>query len=70
MIFESLVVRDVEGERSFPRKELPLHVGTGNECQLRLPGPGGDAIAMLDLLERHVAEHAGGDVVEVTSRPR
>ena len=25
---------------------------------------------MLDLLERHVAEHAGGDVVEVTSRPR
>ena len=51
MIFESLVVRDVEGERSFPRKELPLRVGTGNECQLRLPGPGGDAIAMLDLLD-------------------
>jgi len=51
LIFESLVVRDVEGERSFPRKALPLRVGTGNECQLRLPGPGGDAIAMLDLLD-------------------
>ena len=51
MSFENLVVRDVEGERSFPREELPLRVGTGNECQVRLPGPGGEAVAMLDLLD-------------------
>ncbi len=49
--FESLVIRDVEGERSFGRDMLPLRVGTGNDCQLRLPGPGGEPVALLDLLD-------------------
>jgi formylglycine-generating enzyme required for sulfatase activity len=49
--FEDLVIRSVEGERRFRRDELPLRVGTGGDCQLRLPGPGGEPVAMLDLLD-------------------
>ncbi len=51
MSFEDLVIRSVEGERRFRRDELPLRVGTGGDCQLRLPGPGGEPVAMLDLLD-------------------
>jgi len=49
--FENLVIRSVEGERSFGIDELPLRVGTGAECQLGLPGPGGEPVAQLDLLD-------------------
>jgi len=49
--FDDLVIRDVGGERRFGRDELPLRVGTGSDCQLRLPGPGGEAVALLDLLD-------------------
>jgi len=48
---EDLVIRDVAGERRFGTDQLPLRVGTGAECELRLPGPGGAAVAMLDLLD-------------------
>ncbi len=51
MSFGNLVVRDVAGERSFGSDALPLRVGTGSECQIRLPGPGGEPVAMLDLLD-------------------
>lgn len=51
MSFEDLRVRDVSGERSFGRDQLPLRVGTGSDCQVRLPGPGGAPVAMLDLLD-------------------
>jgi len=49
--FEDLIVRDVNGERRFGRGELPLRLGTGGDCQVRLPGPGGAPVAMLDLLD-------------------
>ena len=48
---EELVIRSVEGERRFGKEELPLRVGTGGDCQLRLPGPGGEPVALLDLLD-------------------
>ena len=51
MSFDHLIIRDVEGERRFDRTKLPLRVGTGNNCQLRLPGPGGEPVARLDLLD-------------------
>ncbi|NQV86468.1 MAG: PEGA domain-containing protein [Woeseiaceae bacterium] len=51
MSFEDLVVRSVEGERRFGRSELPLRVGTGSDCSLRLPGPGGAPVALIDLLD-------------------
>ena len=51
MTLKHLIVKTVEGEVSYSRKELPLRVGTGNDCQVRLPGPGGSAVAMFDLLD-------------------
>ena len=51
MSFDHLTIRDVEGDRRIGASELPLRVGTGHECQLRLPGPGGEPVALLDLLD-------------------
>ena len=51
MSFDQLIIRDVEGERRMAASELPLRVGTGSNCQLRLPGPGGEPIALIDLLD-------------------
>jgi len=46
-----IVIRDSEGERRFASDALPLRIGTGNDCELRLPGPGGQAVALLDELD-------------------
>ena len=51
MSFQDLLIRDVQGERSYGRQDLPLRVGTGTDCQVRLPGPGGEPVALLDLLD-------------------
>ena len=51
MTLKHLIVKTFEGEVSYSRKELPLRVGTSNDCQVRLPGPGGSAVAMFDLLD-------------------
>ena len=51
MSFDHLFIRDVEGERRIDSSELPLRVGTGTDCQLRLPGPGGGPVMLLDLLD-------------------
>jgi hypothetical protein len=48
---DHLLIRDVEGERRVAASQLPLRVGTGSECALRLPGPGGAPVALLDLLD-------------------
>ena len=49
--FDHLIVKDVEGERRFDNASLPLRVGTGSDCNLRLPGPGGGPVVLLDLLD-------------------
>jgi formylglycine-generating enzyme required for sulfatase activity len=49
--FDHLVISDVEGERRITGDALPLRVGTGSDCDLRLPGPGGEAVALVDLLD-------------------
>jgi formylglycine-generating enzyme required for sulfatase activity len=49
--FDELFVRDVEGERRLGGGELPLRVGTGSDCNIRLPGPGGAPVALIDLLD-------------------
>jgi formylglycine-generating enzyme required for sulfatase activity len=49
--FDCLFVRDVEGERRVDSHALPLRVGTSGDCELRLPGPGGEAVALVDLLD-------------------
>lgn len=51
MNFDHLFIRDLEGERRVAASELPLRVGTGADCTLRLPGPGGAPVALLDLLD-------------------
>ncbi len=51
MSFDHLFIRDVEGERRVDAGALPLRVGTGSDCELRLPGPGGGPVALLDLLD-------------------
>ena len=47
----NLFIRDVEGERRIDTARLPLRVGTGSDCALRLPGPGGGPVMLLDLLD-------------------
>ena len=51
MSFDCLFVRDVDGERRVESHALPLRVGTGRDCGLRLPGPGGEPVALVDLLD-------------------
>lgn len=51
MNYDHLFIRDLEGERSVAASQLPLRVGTGSDCTLRLPGPGGAPVALLDLLD-------------------
>ena len=47
----NLFIRDVEGERQVDAERLPIRVGTGNDCELRLPGPGAAPVMMLDVLD-------------------
>jgi formylglycine-generating enzyme required for sulfatase activity len=49
--FDAVIILDAEGERRLEIEQLPLRVGTGSECELRLPGPGGGPLALLDLLD-------------------
>ena len=51
MSIDHLFIRDVEGERRLDAAALPLRVGTSSDCGLRLPGPGGEAVALIDLLD-------------------
>jgi len=48
---DELLVRDLEGERQVDTAELPLRIGTGSDCDVRLPGPGGGPVVLLDLLD-------------------
>jgi hypothetical protein len=49
--FNHLIIRTVEGERRVEARDLPLRIGTSSECELRLPGPGGEPVALFDLLD-------------------
>ncbi|MDJ0757944.1 MAG: PEGA domain-containing protein [Woeseiaceae bacterium] len=51
MSFLELIIRDIDGERRFDSGRLPVRVGTGADCDVRLPGPGGSPVMQLDLLD-------------------
>ena len=51
MKYHAIIVRETEGERRLALPELPLRLGTGNDCQIRLPGPGSSAFALIDELD-------------------
>ena len=62
MSLNHLFITDVEGERRIEAADLPLRVGTGSDCQLRLPGPGGGPVILLDLLDgAPFVQPIGGD---------
>ena len=62
MSFDVVVILDAEGERRIDIERLPLRVGTGSECEIRLPGPGGGPVALLDLLDdAPFVQPVGGD---------
>ncbi|MEX2126250.1 MAG: PEGA domain-containing protein [Woeseia sp.] len=47
----AVVIRDAEGERRFDLDRLPLRLGTGSDCEIRLPGPGNAPVALIDELD-------------------
>jgi len=49
--FTSIILTDGEGERRLKIEQLPLRLGTGTDCEIRLPGPGSSAVALLDELD-------------------
>ena len=51
MKITSVIIRDSEGERRLNIEQLPLRLGTGTDCEIRLPGPGSSAVALLDELD-------------------
>ena len=51
MSFDTVIISDAEGERRIDIELLPLRIGTGSECELRLPGPGGVSVALFGLLD-------------------
>ena len=71
MNFDHLTIRDVEGERRFSEADLPLRVGTGIDCQLRLPGPGGGPVMVLDLLDGapFVQPFGRNDAMQINGEP-
>ncbi len=48
---DAVVVRDSEGERRLALADLPVRLGTGIDCEIRLPGPASSAAALLDELD-------------------
>ncbi|MDX1405563.1 MAG: PEGA domain-containing protein [Woeseiaceae bacterium] len=51
MNFTSVVITDSQGERRFGIGDLPLRIGTGIDCEIRVPGPGSAAVALFDELD-------------------
>ena len=71
MSFDHLTIRDAEGERCIDADKLPLRVGTGSDCELRLPGPGGGPVMLLDLLDGapFVQPFGRDDSMQINSKP-
>lgn len=71
MKFVEVLIRDSEGERRFGAAELPLRLGTGGDCQIRVPGPGSSAVALLDELDGQpfVQPIGRGDALRVNGEP-
>ena len=51
MIITGIVVSDSEGERELALSDLPVRLGTGSDCDIRLPGPASTVVALLDALD-------------------
>jgi formylglycine-generating enzyme required for sulfatase activity len=49
--FTTVILKDSDGERSLDGSRMPIRIGTGTDCEIRLPGPGSSAVALLDELD-------------------
>lgn len=67
----AVVLRDAEGEHPLELSDLPLRLGTGSDCEVRLPGPGSVAVALLDALDGQpfVQPVRGGGATSVNGEP-
>ena len=54
MSLDKVVIVDSEGRRTLDADRLPLRLGTAADCEVRLPGPGSRAVAVLDRLDDEV----------------
>ncbi len=71
MNFNAVIIRDNEGERRLAVSQLPLRIGTGIDCDIRLPGPGRSAVALLDELdgEPFVQPAVATDALKINGEP-
>ena len=51
MKFDAVTIIDGEGRRELDMSRLPVRLGTGNDCEVRVPGPGSAPVALLDELD-------------------
>ena len=66
----AVVVRDGEGERRFDLDRLPLRLGTGSDCQIRLPGPGNAPVALIDELDGEpFVQPVGRSGIQINGQP-
>ncbi len=70
MNVDAVVVRDGEGERRLSLDDLPVRLGTGADCGIRLPGPASGAVALLDALDgQPFLQPAGSGGMQVNGEP-
>ena len=51
MKIDAITIRSSEGDRDIGIDRLPLRLGTGTDCDIRMPGPGSSAVALIDELD-------------------
>ncbi|MEQ8205450.1 MAG: hypothetical protein RIA65_04680, partial [Woeseia sp.] len=51
MTLETVIIDTAAGVQKLGTESLPIRIGTGTDCELRLPGPGSSVVATLDQLD-------------------
>ncbi len=51
MNLDAVIISDAGGQRRIASDALPIRIGTGTDCELRIPGPGSAVVASLDQLD-------------------
>ncbi|MDH3439856.1 MAG: PEGA domain-containing protein, partial [Gammaproteobacteria bacterium] len=71
MKFDGVTIIDAEGVRTVDVSQLPIRLGTGNDCEMRVPGPGSSAVALIDELdgEPFVQPVGSGAALTVNDEP-
>ena len=51
MTLDTVIIDTAAGVQRLGKESLPIRIGTGTDCDLRLPGPGSSVVATLDQLD-------------------